>query len=86
MATQHCMVRLRLTDGSIVHAASYLCRDGVLIADSDSFGEIQLRLEDLSEIILDPAPIRPPKEPAPKRPIDTAEASERTDSKPEEKK
>jgi hypothetical protein len=60
----HPAARLRLVDGSIVHVASFECRDGAFAGHSDVLGNLHLPVKSIEEIIFDPRPLREPLGPA----------------------
>jgi hypothetical protein len=71
----HSAARLRLVDGSIVHVASFDCRDGALTGHSDVLGDLHLSVKSIEEIVFDPRPWREPLGPATNKPAQAASAS-----------
>ncbi len=56
-APQRCAARLRLVDGSILHAAQYQWNSSTISGHSKNLGEFRLSTDAVSELIVDPAPL-----------------------------
>jgi hypothetical protein len=54
----HAAVRLRLRDGSVIHAGLLRLEGDALQVQSETLGDIRVRVADLAELVFDPPPLR----------------------------
>ncbi len=67
MAPQQAAARVRLADGGAVHVDGFRWDGKNLAAHSATLGDLRLSAGAVSELIFDPAPVRPPRLPAAKK-------------------